>query len=75
MNESEIQVAATDAFHSCILQEERITRISSPPNGMDRSCNGMDRSCAATIYPVLDKPRTTGAFQDRRKIEALLRPA
>jgi hypothetical protein len=22
--------------------------------------NGMDRSCAATIYPVLDKPRTTG---------------
>jgi hypothetical protein len=37
--------------------------------------NGMDRSCAATIYPVLDKPRTTGAFQDRRKIEALLRPA
>jgi hypothetical protein len=37
--------------------------------------NGMDRSCAATIYPMLDKPRTTGAFQDRRKIEALLRPA
>jgi hypothetical protein len=37
--------------------------------------NGMDRSCEATIYPVLDKPHTTGAFQDRRKIEALLRPA
>jgi hypothetical protein len=37
--------------------------------------NGMDRSCEATIYPVLDKPRTTGALQDRRKIEALLRPA
>jgi hypothetical protein len=37
--------------------------------------NGMDRSCAATIYPVLDKPRTTGAFQDRRKIEALLMPS
>jgi hypothetical protein len=37
--------------------------------------NGMDRSCEATIYPVLDKPRTTGAFQDRRKIKALLRPA
>jgi hypothetical protein len=37
--------------------------------------NGMDRSCAATIYPMLDKPRTTGAFQDRRKIEPLLRPA
>jgi hypothetical protein len=37
--------------------------------------NGMDRSCAATIYPVLDKPRTTGAFQDRRKIGALLRPS
>ena len=37
--------------------------------------NGMDRSCAATIYPVLDKPHTTGAFQDRRKIKALLRPS
>jgi hypothetical protein len=37
--------------------------------------NGMDRSCAATIYPVLDKPRTIGAFQDRRKIEALLMPS
>jgi hypothetical protein len=37
--------------------------------------NGMDRSCEATIYPMLDKPRTTGAFQDRRKIEPLLRPA
>ena len=37
--------------------------------------NGMDRSCEATIYPVLDKPHTTRAFQDRRKIEALLRPA
>jgi hypothetical protein len=37
--------------------------------------NGMDRSCEATIYPVLDKPHTTEAFQDRRKIEALLRPA
>ncbi len=37
--------------------------------------NGMDRSCEATIYPVLDKPHTTGAFQDRRKIKALLRPA
>ena len=35
--------------------------------------NGMDRSCEATIYPVLDKPPTTGAFQDRRKIGALLR--
>jgi len=34
--------------------------------------NSMDRSCAATIYPVLDKPRTTGVFQDRRKIGALL---
>jgi hypothetical protein len=22
--------------------------------------NGMDRSCKATIYPVLDKPHTTG---------------
>ena len=22
--------------------------------------NGLDRSCAATIYPVLDKPRSTG---------------
>ncbi len=32
----------------------------------------MDRSCEATIYPVLDKPHTTGAFQDRRKIEALI---
>jgi hypothetical protein len=40
-----------------------------------RLANGMDRSCEATIYPVLDKPHTTGAFQDRRKIEALLRPA
>jgi hypothetical protein len=39
------------------------------------AANGMDRSCAATIYPVLDKPRTTGVFQDRRKIEALLRPS
>jgi hypothetical protein len=37
--------------------------------------NGMDRSCEATIYPMLDKPRTAGAFQDRRKIEPLLRPA
>jgi hypothetical protein len=27
--------------------------------GSDPS-NGMDRSCAATIYPVLDKPRSTG---------------
>jgi hypothetical protein len=36
----------------------------SPPNGMDRSCE-------ATIYPVLDKPRTTETFQDRRKIGAL----
>ena len=37
--------------------------------------NGMDRSWLCAIYPVLDKPHTTGAFQDRRKIEALLRPA
>jgi len=37
--------------------------------------NGMDRSCEATIYPMLDKPRTAGSFQDRRKIEPLLRPA
>ncbi len=40
-----------------------------------REANGIDRSCEATIYPVLDKPHTTGAFQDRRKIEALLRSA
>ncbi len=33
----------------------------------------MDKSCEATIYPVLDKPRATGALQDRRKIEAHLR--
>jgi|GEM_PF-4988003 len=44
-------------------------------NGLLDTDNGMDRSCAATIYPVLDKPHTTGAFQDRRKIKALLRPA
>jgi hypothetical protein len=35
---------------------------------------GMDRSCAATIYPVLEKPRTTGALQDRRKIRPFFRP-
>jgi putative transposase len=40
-----------------------------------RPHSGMDRSCEATIYPVLDKPHTTGAFQDRRKIGALLRSA
>ena len=40
---------------------------------MPRQTNGMDRSCVATIYPVLDKPRTTGTFQYRRKIGALFR--
>jgi len=48
------------------------------PQGMtivEAASNGMDRSCEATIYPVLDKPHITGAFQDRRKIKALLRPA
>ena len=35
-------------------------RLLGLSNGMDRSCNGMDRSCKATIYPVLDKPHTTG---------------
>ncbi len=33
----------------------------------------MDRSCVATIYLVLEKPRSTGAMQDRRKIGALFR--
>jgi hypothetical protein len=27
--------------------------------------NGMDRSCAATIYPVLDKPRNSKALGPR----------
>jgi len=27
--------------------------------------NGLDRSCAATIYPVLDKPRSTGILGPR----------
>ena len=42
-------------------------------NGFHFLPNGLDRSCAATIYPVLDKPRTTGALQDRRKIGAPLK--
>jgi hypothetical protein len=29
--------------------------------------NGMDRSCVATIYPVLDKPRTTGGGLSRQE--------
>jgi hypothetical protein len=27
--------------------------------------NGLDRSCAATIYPVLDKPRNSEALGPR----------
>ena len=37
--------------------------------------NGMDRSCAATIYPVLDKPRTTGASQRQEKDQGSSKPA
>lgn len=37
--------------------------------------NGMDRSCVATIYPVLDKPRTTGASQRQEKDQGSSKPA
>jgi hypothetical protein len=51
-----------------------LARNSGQPDAwILRKANGMDRSCEATIYPVLDKPRATGALQDRRKIKALLR--